>query len=541
MGTDELSQLIAAAHRLLADRLRRDEALRAFVGRLADWLGRAATDARQADTPEMPLPDAPALVETAPSAPVELNTAPASSEPTIVTMPLSAAERPSSAVVTLRIGDAEVPLRVQGTSRDIAMARIATPPQPEATIAPSSPPDLELIEQRCRLKARACRVFAQKRAASSDDLAAPLIEQIDELIRQAKALDRCFLWMVFRGRSQPDDQALATIERAYENLAHAASLMRSAEGVKAGNDLEVEAVCLLAEAQSSLRAALRLSWLDREDTDQDDAFHWLRAKTHDDQIFVGRYMRQDDQADPSAWQDLSLRLSASQQRLAGFRARHTSLKEGLGKAKYHAKRLASGTSVDIAADWSALRLAVERLSTTDFTRVAGPLRDALRPIAALVPPSFELGPVLDRLLDDLADPATDQEEPIPDEGPLTPEVLRTRELLRAKRVVLIGGERREHAAQRLEKAFELAELAWIPAREHASSSPFLPEIANPRTQLVLIAARLAGHTHLDDARSWCRQHGKPLVVLPRGYNPAQVAQHVLSQASQQLSLNTHSV
>ena len=48
--------------------------------------------------------------------------------------------------------------------------------------------------------------------------------------------------------------------------------------------------------------------------------------------------------------------------------------------------------------------------------------------------------------------------------------------------------------------------------------------------LVVLAIRWSSHS-FGDVKGYCDQYGKPLVRLPAGYNPNQVAVQVLSQAS----------
>jgi hypothetical protein len=107
------------------------------------------------------------------------------------------------------------------------------------------------------------------------------------------------------------------------------------------------------------------------------------------------------------------------------------------------------------------------------------------------------------------------------------------ELLRGGVVVLIGGQRRPQAATALTRALELAELRWITAGRHESLYRFEPAIARPETRLVLLAIRWSSHS-FEGVREFCNRHGKPLVRLPGGYSPNQVAEQIIRQVSSQL-------
>src|SRR5690606_2152167 len=98
-------------------------------------------------------------------------------------------------------------------------------------------------------------------------------------------------------------------------------------------------------------------------------------------------------------------------------------------------------------------------------------------------------------------------------------------------VVLIGGDRRPEAQEALVEAFGLGELEWIGTREHESIERFRPSIAHPDVALVLLAIRWASHS-FGDIKEDCDRHGKPLVRLPGGYNPNQVAAQILSQCGE---------
>ena len=86
----------------------------------------------------------------------------------------------------------------------------------------------------------------------------------------------------------------------------------------------------------------------------------------------------------------------------------------------------------------------------------------------------------------------------------------------------------------MKDAFQLQELFWIETREHESISGFEPYIARPDVAVVNLAIRWSSHSH-GDAQLFCERYGKPLVRLPAGYNPNQVAAQILKQCSERLA------
>jgi hypothetical protein len=98
---------------------------------------------------------------------------------------------------------------------------------------------------------------------------------------------------------------------------------------------------------------------------------------------------------------------------------------------------------------------------------------------------------------------------------------------------MIGGVPRPHARQALERAFGLAALDWVGTREHESIAPFEAHVARPEVAVVLLAIRWSSHSFGGVLR-FCDHHRKPLVRLPGGYNPDQVARQILEQVSGRL-------
>ncbi len=115
----------------------------------------------------------------------------------------------------------------------------------------------------------------------------------------------------------------------------------------------------------------------------------------------------------------------------------------------------------------------------------------------------------------------------------TAEVKQAARLLSGKSVVLIGGDRRPEAQDALKEALDLEEVLWIETKEHQPVASFETAIARPDVALVLLAIRWSSHS-FGEVRQFCDRHGKPLVRLPGGYNPNQVAAQILSQCGERL-------
>ena len=115
----------------------------------------------------------------------------------------------------------------------------------------------------------------------------------------------------------------------------------------------------------------------------------------------------------------------------------------------------------------------------------------------------------------------------------TAEVMEARRLLGGRSAVLIGGSCRRESQKVLREALGLKDLIWIETRVHQSVGSFEPAVARPDVAVVFLAIRWSSHS-FGDVRQFCERHGKPLVRLPGGYNPNQVAAQVVAQCSGQL-------
>ena len=86
----------------------------------------------------------------------------------------------------------------------------------------------------------------------------------------------------------------------------------------------------------------------------------------------------------------------------------------------------------------------------------------------------------------------------------------------------------------LRQALGLTDVRWLSTPDHTSFTFFEPDIARPDVSVVVLAIRWSNHDYAEVQR-YCEKYGKPLVRLRAGYNPNQVAYHILSQAGERLA------
>jgi hypothetical protein len=395
-------------------------------------------------------------------------------------------------------------------------------------------PTLQQIESCCRLKAEGAR-WAAARQELVVDGASYLneIQPADQaIIQRGKALN-CFLWMNASTAPIPQDLSLwGDVADAFEATAAAIALVRVSLTASEHPRVLERALDLLAESQSMLRSAVGLVGAPT-DSEQAGIFNWLKATASSHQIFIRRFMKVDDSADPANLADLSARISGLMGQLQAQINAGRQRARNFSRLRYHIKAIQGSRGTD--HDWTTVAASVNEMIQEGLPPSNVELRDILLPVIDDMP---ELGEIpegfqrvsleLDRYLASRTtdSPATVQET-------LSSEVRAVRRLLKDRSVVLIGGDSRETAKGALESAFQLNELIWIGTREHQSPATFEPYVARPEVAVVILAIRWASHSY-GNVKAMCDERGKAFVRLPSGYSPNQVAHQILEQVGDQL-------
>lgn len=448
----------------------------------------------------------------------------------------------TAGLVPLKLGDAAAHVPVTGTSREIGLARAAAIVEPEQpTKLPGlsvEPEDATLIAKRARLKAQACAQLASVRASGVDAAQAGEHVEMDSLRAKAKELPACGLWMLSREAGAMSDAQLTTLGHGFTALAEALELASRLVKSQPEHRSELEsALHLLAEADSALRIAARPGSPKVDDHDQEAAHLWLKRQTAEQQIFVSRYMRLSDPADPARFTGIITDVVELRDRIEQEQHAKKSVEKLVNQVRYHAKRLPPEGQLDehdarkIDSAITALAEFGVRPGSERVRSALGSVRLSLWPIES-VPPSEQTRRALRNLEQDETD-ADDESSPSKE---YSQTVAVVRSGLAGKRVVLIGGQRKPEAEDRIREAFELGELEWVRLEEHGTGVPMEAPITSPSTALVLVIIKLTGHLHAEQARSLAKATGKPCVYLTGGYSPEQIALATLEQAGVALGL-----
>ncbi len=450
---------------------------------------------------------------------VELPTAPRESvlDQLILPVPISA----RSSVV---LPPAHTPAPVGDHSREFV-------PLPLATVA-----------ARCRLKAAAAKIMARKATGVTDTAA-----EEETLRTQAEVIPDCGLWML-DPHGYPKSKAVwDDLAGGFQVVAASADLLR----VWVGNGPEMavgqEVLTHAAEAQSMLLYAVAdVGWVSR-DHEQVQMFVHIRELGKQHQIYVPRFLRREDPADPKNWPNLAERLKALSARfkpITGMPSANGTpagdpvkvRKKALDNLRFKLRKLADDPSA-LGDEWPRVVELLDQAVSAGVPPSSLELRELLLPVYDNVPddlPTTVGAERVFRAIELYRDSQAAAVEP-PDAPPtLSAEVMRARELLAGKELVLIGGQRRPHHVANLRTALGLADVRWLSTPDHTSFTFFEPDIARPDVAAVVLAIRWSNHDYAEVQR-YCDKYGKPLIRLRAGYNPNQVAHHLLTQAGERLA------
>lgn len=478
----------------------------------------------------------------------------ASREPVVVEPPVTVAQGPDEAIShVVAVEPAAAPAPAVSQEADLPVPLPAVLPEltlgqakPAVEPAPVSYParwltttiaDLTVIEARCRLKSEAAQWAATRRrlVAEGADFSNDIDPRDRAIISRAKAIPDCFLWMCHPSGPSPSNPKLyEDVAGCFDAVADILSVVKQIRDDPDQHRAEFErSLDLLAEAQCALRVAIAAIH-GPTDTDQSQVFNWLKATASERQIFIQRYMRIDDPADPSQFADLESRIEALDVKVQEIRGRDKKRKKLMGKVR-HKTSLISGAPDGGQEQLRSLIPIVEELVNDGLPPSNAELRELLVPVIdslpedLVVPAGFQLVlREIDRFMATFPPPESTAVTPP------TQQVQDAAKLLNGKSVVLIGGDRRGDACQAIKDAFHLKELIWIETREHQSIDGFATFIARPDVAVVVLAIRWASHSY-GEVREFCDRHGKPLVRLPGGYNTNQVAAQIMAQCSERLT------
>jgi len=447
-------------------------------------------------------------------------------------------QEPATITVPLTLGGSTVTVEVKGSASDIANVKRSAIGAGSDELQQEAPNpksiDLGLIERRARLKAESCRLFITLRRRRGDPTHEPALKaRMDEMIATARSMPDCFLWVFWRHEEQPEDNQLLKIATCYDALAEATALCARAvapDGFLSESDIH-KAFQLLAEASSALRVALGATWLKHGDIDQEDTHLWLCRETFKRAMILERHMKLDDPASPERADCVVAEAKQLLDEESDRAKKAREIDQLLSKAKYHAQRIRKHLKPD-HHDFETINEVMDDLRTSGV----GPTDARVTEFRESIQ-DIEFPPDLPRHDHLTFEPRVANETTIGEDDKWNQRVAEVRPLLEGGRIIIVGGEPRQDAIERMENAFG-ATIEWVELSEHGSGERMKHPINRPDTRVVLLLIKLIGHHHADDARNYARSAGVPWVNIEAGYNPNMVAEQVMEQAEKRLRART---
>jgi hypothetical protein len=396
--------------------------------------------------------------------------------------------------------------------------------------------DVGEIEAHSRLKAEAMRWASTRQRLLRNGASYREIAPTDrELLDRVKGRTDCYLWMLSPNFRAPIDLTLLEdAARCFNLMADALKVARRALGDPEIEEQYLSSVMeILAYAQSALRVAVARVG-DRADADQVSVYGWLRSTGDRKRIYLERYMRLDDPADPSNLDEILSVLSTIDEQIDVKRQGVRRRKACLGKLRYHAKSIRERGETQ--NDRKSMIEAVEELLHLGVPTSNVEIRESLLPIIDQLSEGSHLPKGFSLVLRDIkrfmnADLAVPFRSPTPINDA---ELELAASLVAGKTAVIIGGELRPLRQEAIKTALRLKDLIWIGACEIRSTTELETHVARPEVAVVLLAIRWSPHSFGDVSR-FCERHGKPLVRLPGGYHPRQVSVQILAQCGDRLA------
>lgn len=421
---------------------------------------------------------------------------------------------------------------VMASANSLPLTAAPLPPE----IAPSdAASELTSIANKCNVKANGFtwaseRLRLQKCGADHRTEIAPNDASI---IRQGKEHE-VYLWMNTSSAPIPNDPAnYDTLAGCYGVLSSAAelvSLIESSDSVRSSHLRD--AMTLMAEAQSMVRTCSNQIG-EPTDSEQVDAYSWLLQRAKQIGIFIERHMRVDDPAEPEQWHELLARVSERQGNIQELIKKEKRQRKLLTKLEYKLRQLHNTESTE--AEVAGIDRTVNDLVDCGLPPSNVEMRELLLAHLTLINQAKQKSPGLELVLREIERVINTSDKPrrsIPQTEPPR-EVTEVAELLKGRSIALIGGDCRPETKQAIEEAFGLKELVWVETRKGQSYQTFKPVVERDEVVVVLLAIRWVAHSY-SEVIHFCKANGKPLVRLPAGYNPNQIASEILNQCGDRL-------
>jgi hypothetical protein len=266
------------------------------------------------------------------------------------------------------------------------------------------------------------------------------------------------------------------------------------------------------------------------DNDQKAVYLFLKSITQEQGIYLSEMCNDAPLPD---LQEISARLQVLNAHVQEVTSLEKVRQSRFKAAQYHATFIEKSHGSE--NDWQRMIEEIDALVADGVPPSNVTIREMLLPLIEKLPETLPPSAHFQRVLDEINTfiDGQDVEEAAVDRPQAIAIVIAAARMLRGKTVVLIGGERRLDAEERLREQLKLKEVIWIETAHGDSYKTFEPYIARQNVAVVLLAIRWASHS-FGETDKLCRKHGKLFVRLPAGYSPNQVAKRIMDKCRSQL-------
>lgn len=543
MTDEQIKQLLHAASSLIQPQLRDNPHWRTLARLTAQWLLEQAQQAEPSASeasPQAPTPEAAAHAPLlAPSISTSADLAQPPSLPTHQepSLPAAIPALPAPPADAAHITPEDLN-RIFTGPRVIAEAPASPPIAPRQTVESIGLDALlDLFIHRFDLQRQAC-LLRLELSDHPGDLS--LLARRKEILVEAK--EHCqpvLIWSMLPKFEAGPYCDLGAIARAYGACAATTRLLRRtlAAGAAGHRHLQ-EVVQACATAGSALRSFVAMvnassrEYNQLRDFDQDQLAKILIGLGAEHAFYIARHLRLDDPAGETDLATLEASLLSLVEQVTQDLSKLEESSKKLKQIRYHAEQIASGKSFNPDHDWNKIESLIQTCLNVGMPPSDRMLGAAVHGLLAVEVPELlkHTRHVLSFERQRTQKSAERQQQSTESAKVWSDDVLDVRRRLDGAQIVIIGGEEDENQRRRIESAFECP-LQWVALSEHGTSDPMIAPIQSSSTGLVLIIIRLTGHLHAEKARQYAIAAGKPLVMLPQGWNPEVIAHEVLHQAS----------
>jgi hypothetical protein len=379
------------------------------------------------------------------------------------------------------------------------------------------------VEERCKLKARACRWLKERQELSAEEIRAGN----GELFALAERIPNggCNLWMMRPSCPQVDLDANQTLASCFDLLADAVCHLRRFDESCSHRDY-MQALKYAAESQKLVNQQMPIFGR-TADPDQLHVFNWLREAASNERIFLPG-LRKKDRIAFDRYTALSQDLATAATTVEARKAEHRSRTKLMKKLEHQLTQ--SAVLPEIEFRDSVFQTLIELTDQLHLPPSNTELRAILMAHLDSLPHCDEDAPqavqVVYRELDNYLEAVSEDELAITDRE-WTDDVRTVASLIEGRSVVLVGGTRNRNAETTIIEAFRLGSATWIESDKADSYKDFSASIAPDDVCLVLHLTRFS--RHICKIQKLCERLGKPYVRVTGGYNPNNVARNVLQQ------------